>query len=151
MKDTSIHSLIVRRVNFTPTKQNKDRWLCDTDKGDYSVWDDKVAEELHQQWIGKSILAKVSTSPDGKYKNIMAVAKGDDTQSAGTEKQLTSSISSPAPETYIDKSNDIRSQCAMKCAVELMNHDKLGVTWQTLEASALDIYTMMGKIAKSIT
>ena len=57
----------IKAVTYTPTSTGKDKWKVETDKGNFSVWDGKLAEELNAKQ-NENVVVTIRLSPDPKYK-----------------------------------------------------------------------------------
>lgn len=61
-------TITIQSVKFAPTKTGKDKWLIETDAGNMSVWDGKLAEVLHKR-NGERVSAEIRPPLEGSNYN----------------------------------------------------------------------------------
>jgi len=102
---------------FKPTSTGKEKWVIETNCGNYSVWDGKIAEELNSK-LNENVDVSVRPAAEGSnyLPTITNIVRGINVMGtpAGSK---TASTPAPSPTMSSDRDKSIIAQCLTKAVL----------------------------------
>ena len=113
-------------LTFKPTSTNKDKWIVESDDGNFSIWDGKLAEKLNKR-INQKVSVEIRPKQEGT--NYLPTITAMNDASDGTVKEdgeckkcfgagcfaCSKEANEEEKDLLSEKNRSILSQTMMKC------------------------------------